>query len=573
MKITKAHIHNFRSIIDSEIFLHPYAVFVGANNAGKSTVFNAIRAVYDDYKWTKDDFPKVGATDEEAWVELTFDLTQEEWDGLADKYKEGKTERSLSIRRYFKSSEKERVKANQSNIFGYVNNELDPELFYGAKNIGSAKIGSVIYIPALTTASEQTKMSGPSPLRNILSFLLKKVVSSSAAYQEVTTAFEKFNNEAREKSGFLNAISEPLNQAIAAWSIQIDLSINSISPEDVTKSLVKFAFVDAALGDGGMELEKYGHGFQRSVIYELIRLAPTFREEKTVAKKEFAPDYTLILFEEPEAFLHPSQQESMAFHLRKLGAQEGQQVFVTSHSPTFAGKAAGELKQLVRMRRADGTSKAYQVAGEAENQMLIKGGSLLDALVRFVEDVNVPDDEKANARRIIAAPPEEEIALQEEKYRFHTWLDGERSSMFFADRVLLVEGATERALFNYLLADKWHDLSSHRIFIVDVLGKYNFHRYMALLEAYGIHHGIMLDDDNNKNEHQAINELVRNSSNAFTLSVPIEFQGCLETFLGVPIPGRDDKKPIEIMKCVDRNSFPAGRLDLLRAEFIRALAL
>lgn len=83
MKITKAHIHNFRSIIDAEIFLHPYAVFVGANNAGKSTVFNAIRAVYDDYKWTKDDFPKIGALDDEAWVELTFDLTQEEWEGLA----------------------------------------------------------------------------------------------------------------------------------------------------------------------------------------------------------------------------------------------------------------------------------------------------------------------------------------------------------------------------------------------------------------------------------------------------------------------------------------------------------
>ncbi len=89
MKLKKAHIHNFRSIIDTSVDLYPYSIFVGANNAGKSSFFNALRAVYDDYKWSKEDFPKTGATDEEAWAELTFGLSDDEWDNLADKYKDG----------------------------------------------------------------------------------------------------------------------------------------------------------------------------------------------------------------------------------------------------------------------------------------------------------------------------------------------------------------------------------------------------------------------------------------------------------------------------------------------------
>ena len=569
MKLKKAQIHNFRSIIDTSVDLHPYSIFVGANNAGKSSFFNALRAVYDDYKWSKEDFPKMGAEDEEAWVELTFSLSDDEWENLADKYKDGVADRSLRVRRYFKSAEKDRVKANQSNLYGYVEGILDTDLFYGARNIGQAKIGSVIYIPALTTTSEQTKMTGPSPLRNILNFLLKKVVSKSPAYQEVTSAFEKFNQEAKGKSGFLNEIADPLNQAIAAWSIQIDLSINSIAPEDVTKSLIKFAFVDSALGEEGLALDKYGHGFQRSVIYELIRLAPSFKEDKTPTKKEFLPDFTLVLFEEPEAFLHPAQQENMAYHLRRLGHEEGQQVFVTSHSPIFAGKGADEISQLVRVSRKDGISRTYQPTAS----IFEAGGKLLETLQKFVDDPNIPDAKKGKARKIIATPPEEEIAIQDERFRYQTWLDGDRASLFFADRVLLVEGATEKALFNFLLANDWHDLTEHRVYVVDILGKFNFHRFMALLEAFGIPHGIIMDNDNDKDEHHAINEMIRTLKNPFTLADPVEFAGCLEEFLGVDVPGRPDKKPLEILKHVTDGTFPEGKLEELKEQFKKALSI
>ncbi len=570
MKLRAINIHNFRSALDVDIEAHDYMLLVGANNAGKSTIVNALRVFYDDLKWSSDDFPKVGAADKEAWVQLTYQLDDDEWANLADKYKEGVADQRLTVRRYFVSDEKGRVQASQSNIYGFVKGQPDAELFYGAKNVSAAKLGQVLYVPALTTATEQTKMSGPSPLRNMLNFLLKKVVAKSEAYRELSAAFEKLNDEARQKDGFLSEISTPINTAISSWSIKIDLSVNSMGPEDISKSLIKFAFVDSSLDNAGFDLERYGHGFQRSVIYELIRLAPTFKDERKPDKKEFNPSFNLVLFEEPETFLHPSQQESMAYHLRRLGAEQGQQVIVTTHSPTFAGKAAEQIGQVVRVWRFEGASRTFQPRGGQIKELFERGGELLRALEAFVANPEIPDDRKRNARTLIADPPAADIAVQEERFRFQLWLDGERSSLFFSDKVLLVEGATERGLFNYLLANDWYDLSPHRICVVDVLGKFNFHRYMALLEVYGIPHGVMLDDDHDRAHHKAMNELVEASRNDWTLARPVQFAGCLESFLGLPVP-TNDRKPVEMLKAVTGGQVAPEKMQALRSALCEAL--
>lgn len=573
MKIRNIKIHNYRSIIDASIEAYDYTMLVGANNAGKSTIINALRTFYEDLKWSQEDFPKVGSQDEESWVTLTFELSEDEWNGLADKFKEGATGRLLTVRRYFRSNERE-VRTNQSNIYAIINGKPESDLFYGARNVGTAKVGSVVYIPALTTPGDQLKTSGPSPLRNMLNFMLKRVVSKSVAYQELSAAFDRLNEEARTENGFLSEISAPINDAIADWKVKLDMSVNPVGPEDISKSLVKYVFVDMILGNVPFELDRYGHGFQRSFIYELIKLAPSFKDATTPTKKEFNPDFTLILFEEPEAFLHPGQQENMSYHLRRLGASEGQQVLVTTHSPIFVGKAADDIGQIVRVQRSDGTSRVFQPRREDIKEIFGEGLGLLGALQRFVNDPGVPDNQKKDAKRMVeSTPPNEEIPLQEERFRYQLWLDSERASVFFADRVLLVEGPTEKALFNYLLARDWHDLTKYRTVVIDAVGKFNFHRFMALFKAFGVPHGVMIDDDQNKNHQAAINELIRASVNEFTLSAPFEFPTCLEAYLGLTVPPRDDKKPIEILKAVTSSAIAPERLDALRAAFLKALRL
>lgn len=94
MKLRELTIHNYRSVTDLCIEVHDYTLLVGPNNAGKSTVPNALWSFYGDLKWSAEDFPKAGAQDQDPWVQLKFALDNDEWAGLAAKYKDGVAELS-----------------------------------------------------------------------------------------------------------------------------------------------------------------------------------------------------------------------------------------------------------------------------------------------------------------------------------------------------------------------------------------------------------------------------------------------------------------------------------------------
>lgn len=52
------------------------------------------------------------------------------------------------------------------------------------------KFGEVIYIPAVSTVTEHTKISGPSALRDLLNDVLQGVVRAGPAYQRFSEEFE-----------------------------------------------------------------------------------------------------------------------------------------------------------------------------------------------------------------------------------------------------------------------------------------------------------------------------------------------------------------------------------------------
>ena len=570
MKLTRIRIHNFRSIIDANVEAHDFTMLVGANNAGKSNFMNALRCFYGDLSWTDDDFPKpqLKPQDEESWVELSFDLSDAEWDALDDKYKDGVSSKSLVLKRYFKG---DKAKDKQNNIYAVVNDKVQDKVFYGTKSMKAARCGRMVYIPAFTSPDDQMKTTGPSPLRDMLNFMLSRIIPNSGAYASLRRAFEEFNREANNENGFLSTIAQPINDALKPWGIKLDLSVNSITPTVITKSLISYSFTDSLLGNTGFGLDRYGHGFQRAVIYELFRLASSFQQETQTRTDEFEPNYTLLLFEEPEAFLHPAQQENMAYYLREFGNQPDQQVIVTSHSPVFVSKNTDDFGQICRLQKCGGVSRFYQLNQDAEENLIKSGGDFLAVLKRYIEDPNVIQSNKEKAKKFVKCTPTEEIANQYEEFRYQLWLDADRASMFFADKVLLVEGATEKMLFNYLLANEWHDLAKERIFVVDALGKYNFHRFISLFAAYGIHHGIMMDNDNNQNEHAVINQLIRDRQNEFRLAEPFEFTKDLETYLGISLPDRNDQKPLQIIPKLKDGSITPEMLVLLKDAFCKVL--
>jgi predicted ATP-dependent endonuclease of OLD family len=104
MKLAHLRIHNFRGILDAALNLFNYSLLVGPNNAGKSSIIDALRAFYekDGFKHKHErDVPFIRTVDQESWIELTFKLTDAEYASLAEEYKH--TANTLKVRKYWKA--------------------------------------------------------------------------------------------------------------------------------------------------------------------------------------------------------------------------------------------------------------------------------------------------------------------------------------------------------------------------------------------------------------------------------------------------------------------------------------
>jgi predicted ATP-dependent endonuclease of OLD family len=582
MKINSILIHNFRSIKEAKFNVDDYTVIVGSNNAGKSNVLTALRIFYEDeIKFDdKSDFPKFQTADNESWIEIEYLLTNEEFSNLKEEYKN--SGKILKVRKYLKSQDSNRVKANQSNIYGYENGVLSENLFYGAKNVSEAKLGTVIYIPDVTTTEETLKLTGPSPLRDVITFVMKKVVKTSGSFQKLNKAFEKFNDKFKKeasKDGFsLSKLRKEINDSLKEWKVEFNLNINPVKPEDIIKSLVSHYAIDKSLGKE-MDIKYFGQGLQRHLIYTLLKLSSQYTEKKTYEKKEFAPELTLILFEEPEAFLHPGQQEYLNASLKSLSSEEGQQIIISTHSPIFVSKNIEDITALIKLKRDNGTTQVFQVSEDTQ-KMIIEQNNELAQLLK--SKLNAPsDDQPTNSSvdqstkkriREIIGDTDDDTRMEEEAIRYLLWLDSERCSAFFADIVLICEGATEKAFIDYLIKNNWNDLREKRIYVLDAMGKFNIHRYMNLFKELGIYHSVLADKDENNNVHAYINQFIKDKKNEFTKSIDF-FKKDIEHFLGIKAPpsNRRDKKPLNVMWHYFNKKISEDKINKLKKKIDRLI--
>jgi hypothetical protein len=125
-----------------------------------------------------------------------------------------------------------------------------------------------------------------------------------------------------------------------------NLGVSAPQVDDIVKNLIRHTLTDSAL-NAEMEPAAFGHGLQRHLIFTRVRIAASYTAPKPPPdKKEFAPELELLLFEEPEAFLHPPHQDVLDTSLRQLAAQPGRQIIAASHSPRFELGRGGKGREV-----------------------------------------------------------------------------------------------------------------------------------------------------------------------------------------------------------------------------------
>lgn len=176
-------------------------------------------------------------------------------------------------------------------------------------------------------------------------------------------------------------------------------------------------------------------------------------------------DNLFFIFEEPELHLSPQRSREMYSLLIKL-SEIGVQIVMETHSSYFVGLK--QYKSICLIKKIKNDIKVYQYTGKLLNGDEIKN------------------------------------------FNMNYWINPDRGEMFFAKKVILVEGQTDKIALSYLA--KKLGIYNYNYSIVECGSKSIIPQFIKILNAYKIPYVAVYDKDNHKwrNETEIENSNMKN---------------------------------------------------------------
>lgn len=221
------------------------------------------------------------------------------------------------------------------------------------------------------------------------------------------------------------------------------------------------------LGDENLGLPETYNGLgSRNLLYILFQLFEFFKSYQT---NELTSGVHLIFIEEPEAHLHPQMQEVF---IRKLS----------------------DITKVFSEKLNNGNAWPVQFVVSTHSTHLANESSF-DSIRYFL---NRQEGDKYTVIKDLRDGFRKD-ELKEDKEFLHKYMTLTRCDLFFADKAILIEGATERILLPMMIEkfDSTGDsakLSSQYITAIEVGGAYA-HRFYGLLEFLELKTLIITDLD------------------------------------------------------------------------------
>lgn len=223
----------------------------------------------------------------------------------------------------------------------------------------------------------------------------------------------------------------------------ISTLLNILEEKNIDKPLALNKIINSF---NQLESEYTSRGLYRNLIFEIF-CALTHYTQKL---KTSILENTLILFEEPELYLHP-QKEKELFDNICLLSRLGTQVYISTHSSNFINLHIYKSICIIR-RDEKSCSQAFQFKGH-----LFSG------------------DEIKN-------------------FNMNYWINPDRSELFFAKKVILVEGQTDKIVLWYLA--KKLEVYKYEYSILECGSKSLIPQFIKLLNAFQIPYIAVYDKDN-----------------------------------------------------------------------------
>lgn len=361
MYISKIKLYNFKGFKGEHEITFDKGVnfFVGDNNCGKSSVFEAI----DFVRSKKDRSEVITKTEIESnnivSVEIEFKGDDLEFIVEIDALKKYKSylididgEKTLRIMRSSEENEitqdgkKKKFDIKNVRVFNPTENQFENPT--GIDNTITALFDAQ-FVWADTNSGDisdfsKTKISG-----KIINAITKDFVVS-----ETWKSFQKSHKETfGEGENSLSKTLQPVEQ-----------KIQSILSEQYGETEVRFSFSlpeiesffktgNIALSEGGIETKssEKGTGMQRALALALIQVyADISSSDGNGASKPI-----LFFIDEPETFLHPQAQNKLLDALEKISGKS--QIFIITHSPYLLKKYKQETHSMNIFSKYEGLNK------------------------------------------------------------------------------------------------------------------------------------------------------------------------------------------------------------------------
>lgn len=452
MYIKKINIKNFRTFDENGLelnFVKGINTIVGENNIGKTTIIDAIQLALSSWQYARTNYVKVddfhinkyGERADKIMFDIYFSELNEEQRIAFFHFLDGKdnTKAEVHVTYTLKVDANDRLKIIENLTGGPGFNSINKnELDYI----------NMLYLPALRNVDVDLKPSRKSHIADIFKSIASTEKDKERLLKSLLLANDKIKNDSAIidlqntlNKNLLSIEKELLNQKVSvnvlepsfdsiAASLGVSYQLNhqfiKIHKDILNKKLEEIEMDFEEIKDKLKELEddcfeldlvsiKNDENYIK-LYNELISVEnsdiPISRNGlgynnilsmatsmTSLQKKPQADSYSIFLIEEPEAHLHPQLLELLFNFFKNSNEDDNIQVFITSHSPTLVSKSDID---------------SVHIIGDVSGSVSLKY-------------TNLTDDEKDDLKR---------------------YLDVTKSQLFFAKRVIFVEGITEAILVN-----------------------------------------------------------------------------------------------------------------------------
>ncbi len=496
----------------------PFLTLLGPNNHGKSNVLSALEfGLSTSAKPTEEDFfAHRDANDDQLWVEMTFSELTEQEQTTFKRYvlpdnsvcirktaclRNGSVEVSYNgwilqpeedwLRNESVTNYTKRDKINATPLKDYVppsghiskrhveeaqqayvqdhfdelefRNVLETTPLLGQKNVGGGVLPEMYMIPAIRDLTDEIKIKTTTAFGRLMNRAVREMAERDPRFTQARAQLETVISALNQRKtddevpNEIALLERKIENELSDWNVNVNIEV--AQPE--IEKLFELG-TDIHLDDGvRTSAERKGHGLQRAVMFALLRSwAEALRAQKKLSSEvELRPRRqsvsVIFAMEEPELFLHPHSQRRLFSSLREIAETPEHQVFLCTHSTYFVDLSDYKHVAIVRKNKSVVGSEVRQCTAEL-----------------FTSD-----------------------DVEQRKKRFHMakWINPDRGEIFFAQRVIFVEGETERVVLPYL-AEKLECFSPD-ISIIDCGSKHNLPLYVTIAKAFHIPYVVIHDED------------------------------------------------------------------------------